>query len=83
MFFQRRHTYGQQTPEKMFIITDKEKANQKYNEIYNLTHVIMPIFKKTSASNKCHQQCRDKEPLCTVGGNVNWYSHYEKQYGDI
>ena len=55
MFFQRRHTYGQQTPEKMFIITDKEKANQKYNEIYNLTHVIMPIFKRqvlvTSATN--------------------------------
>ena len=22
-----------------------------------------------------------KEPLCTVGGIVNWYSHYEKQYG--
>ena len=21
-----------------------------------------------------------KEPLCTVGGNVNWYSHYGKQY---
>ena len=83
MFFQRRHTDGQQTPEKMFIITDKEKANQKYNEIYNLTHVIMPIFKKTSASNKCYQQCRDKEPLCTVGRNVNWYSHYEKQYGDF
>ena len=19
---------------------------------------------------------RKKEPLCTVGGNVNWYSHY-------
>ena len=53
MFFQRRHTDGQKTPEKMFIITDKEKANQKYNEIYNLTHVIMPIFKTkvTSATN--------------------------------
>ena len=34
----------------MFIITDKEKANQKYNEIYNLTHVIMPIFKTTVTS---------------------------------
>lgn len=21
-----------------------------------------------------------KEPLCTVGGNVNWYCHYGKQY---
>jgi hypothetical protein len=22
-----------------------------------------------------------KEPSYTVGGNVNWYNHYEKQYG--
>ena len=22
-----------------------------------------------------------REPLCTVGGNVNWYSHYGKQDG--
>ena len=22
------------------------------------------------------------EPFCTVGGNVDWYSHYGKQYGD-
>ena len=34
----------------MFIITDKENANQKYSEIYNLTHVIMPIFRKTVTS---------------------------------
>ena len=23
------------------------------------------------------------EPLFTVGGNVKWYSHYEKQYGSF
>ena len=23
-----------------------------------------------------------REPSCTVGGNVNWYSHYGEQYGD-
>ena len=22
-----------------------------------------------------------RELLCTAGGNVNWYSHYGKQYG--
>ena len=22
-----------------------------------------------------------REPSYTVGGNVNWYSHYEEQYG--
>ena len=23
-----------------------------------------------------------KEPFCTVGGNVSWYSHYGRQYED-
>ena len=23
-----------------------------------------------------------REPLCTVGENANWCSHYVKQYGD-
>jgi len=23
-----------------------------------------------------------REPSCTVGGNVNWYSHYGEQYGN-
>ena len=22
-----------------------------------------------------------REPSCTIGGNVNWYSHYWEQYG--
>ena len=22
-----------------------------------------------------------REPSCTVGGNVNWYSHYGEEYG--
>ena len=46
MFFQIRHTDGQQTPEKMFIITDKENANQKYNEVYNLTHTYIYIYNR-------------------------------------
>ena len=23
-----------------------------------------------------------REPSCNVGGNANWFSHYERQYGD-
>ena len=23
-----------------------------------------------------------REPSCTVGGNINWYSHYGRRYGD-
>ena len=40
--------------------------------------VRMAVIKKTG--NKCWQGCGKKEPLCTVSGNVNWCSHYGKQY---
>ena len=23
-----------------------------------------------------------RKPFCTIGGNVSWYSHYGKQFGD-
>ena len=25
---------------------------------------------------------KEREPSCTVGGNINWYSHYGRLYGD-
>ena len=25
----------------------------------------------------------EKEPSYTICGNINWYSHYEEQYGDF
>ena len=35
---------------------------------------------KQSTNNKCWRECGEKEPFYTVGGDVNWYSHYGKQY---
>ena len=47
---------------------------------YHLIPVKIAAIGETS-DNKCCQGCREKsEHLCTVSGNVNWYSHYEKQY---
>ena len=37
----------------------------------------MAVMKKLSASKNLEK----KELFCTVGGNVNWFSHYRKQYG--
>ena len=48
---------------------------------YCLTLVRMAIIKK-STNNKDWRRCGEKgTPFYTVGGNVNWYSHYGEQYG--
>ena len=47
---------------------------------YNLTAVRMAIVKKLQTIN-AGEGVEKREPSCTVGGNVNWYSHYGEQYG--
>ena len=47
---------------------------------YYLTPVRMAIIKKIT-NKKYWQGWRERGPAYTVGGNVNWYSHYGKQYG--
>ena len=44
---------------------------------YHLTLVIMAITQTINAGAGVEK----REPSCTVGGNVSWYSHYGKQYG--
>ena len=39
----------------------------------------MTIVKK-SANNNTADAVEEREPAYTVGGNVNWYSHYGEQY---
>ena len=48
---------------------------------YHLTPVRMAIINKCM-NNKYWRWGKKREPSCIVGGNVNWYNHYGKQYGD-
>ena len=48
---------------------------------YHFTLVRMAI-KKKSTNNKCWRGVEKREHFCTVGRNVNWYSHYGRRYGD-
>ena len=46
---------------------------------YHFTLAWMAIIKKTT-NNKCCQGCGEKGTLYNIR-NVNWYSHFGKQYG--
>ena len=47
----------------------------------HLTPVRMAIIKK-STKTIAREGVEKKEPSYTVGENVNWCSHYGKQYGE-
>ena len=47
---------------------------------YHLTMVRMIIIESIQIIN-VEEDVAKKDPSCTVGGNVNWYSHHEEQYG--
>ena len=77
-FVQRRHTDGQQVPEKMLnIINHQGNANQNHNDISFHTCQVAIIKKR-----KMTKEVEKLEPLPTLGGNVQWCNHYGKQnYG--
>ena len=78
-FFQRRPTDGQQV-HKRCSTSLMIREMQIKTAGYHFTPVRMAIIKKTR-NNNCWQECGERKPLCTVGGNVNWCSHYGKQRG--
>ena len=45
----------------------------------HLTLFRMAIIKR--AINNTGEGAEEREPSCTTGGNVNWYSHYGEQSG--
>ena len=79
----RSHTDGQQICEKVFNITNLERMQIKSTRCH-LTPVRMAITKKTKTPKitSVSENVEIREPYYTVGGNVNWCSHYGKQYGN-
>ena len=45
---------------------------------YHLTQVRMAVIKK-STNHKCWRGMEKRKPSYTVGGNVNWCTHYGEQ----
>ena len=50
---------------------------------YQFAPVMMAITKKTKDNKFGKDGDKMKETLYTVGGNVNWYFFYEKQYRNL
>ena len=79
-FFLRRHIDGQQVHEKMLNITNHQKnASQNHNEI-SPQPVRMAIIKRQEIPS-FGEDAEKKGTLCTLGGNVDWCSHYGESCG--
>ena len=75
-----KKTYRWPTNAKMFNITNHQgNVNENHHEYY-LTSVRMAVIKKWNRTNIV-RDVEKRESLYTVGRNVNWFSHYGKQYG--
>ena len=51
-----------------------------YDEVITSHRSQQPLSKSLQVTN-AGEGVEKREPSCTVGGNVNWCSHYGEQYG--
>ena len=74
-FYQRRHTNGQQVHEKVLNITNHQgNVNQNHKEISKW------LLSKALEMTSIDEDVDKRDPLYTIGRNVNWCNHYGKQY---
>ena len=66
----------------MLNITNVREMKVKTTMRHHLTLVRMAIIKNLQTINY-RESMEKREPSSTVGGNVNWCNHYEKQYGNF
>ena len=55
---------------------------QSQSNIKAVISARMAIIRNLQTTN-AGEDVKKRETSCTVGGNVNWYSHYGEQYGDF
>ena len=45
------------------------------------SHLLEKLSSRRQETTSTGEDVEKRKTLCTVAGNVNWCSHYEKQYG--
>lgn len=77
----KRQANDQQLHKKLFSTSNHQrKVNPKHSEI--APNTSEDFYYQNKSSNKGVGKAMNKrEPFYSVGGNVNWYSHYGSQYG--
>ena len=62
-----------------------ERNKKKDQQQWGITPIPirMVILKKNLQTINAGEDMEKREPSYTVGGNVNWYSHYGEQYGEF
>ena len=72
-------TLGKYRCEK--VLNKCEKVfNREITMSYHIIPIGMAIAKKTK-NNNTGADVEKRENFCAVGGNINWFSHFGKQYG--
>ena len=61
--------------------TENEKCKKKFFLLWGKKTVEFTIFIFLTQHQDAPFSVEKREPSYTVGGNVNWCSHYGKQYG--
>ena len=68
--------------EKMLNITNHQgNANQNHIELSPPSHLSESQLSKRPEITGVGADVEKRKPLCTIGKNVNWCNHHEKQYG--
>ena len=67
------HVY---TYDRFMLMYGKKKS--QYCKVIILQFKIK--YKKNSTTTNAGEGVKRREPSRTIGGSVNWYSHYEEQY---